>query len=99
MKTLAIIKAITIILGILILTGFILVVVKISEKSQNSKPIIMPPHSDIVLSDEENITTMTPCGDFVCVLVTGEARTSSVFVLDPSSGTLQRRIVFNKSEK
>lgn len=99
MKTVHLAKGITLFLFILILGGFVLIANKISEKSTLSKPKIQTPPTGVALSDEENIESVTSCGDFVCVLVTGKARSSTLFVLDPATGSMQRRISFDKSEK
>lgn len=99
MKTVHIAKAATLVMFILILGGFALIANKISEKSANSKPKMETSPQSIALGDEENITSVTTCGDFACVLVTGQARTSTLFVIDVTTGTIQRRISFDKSEK
>lgn len=99
MKTITVIKTIMGLMALLILAGFILIATKISEKTTNSKVKSTPPITNVHLSDEENVTSMTSCGDFVCLLITGQPRSSTLFVIDPASGSVLRTIPFNKSEK
>lgn len=98
MKALFFIKTAMVIMGLLIIIGFGLIVYKIADKNQTSKVKSALPQKVIPMALGENIISVTPCGEYVCVLVSDQTRTDTLYVLDPKAGHTLNKISFEKQD-
>lgn len=98
MNTLKAIKASMIIMGILIIAAFGLIINKIAQKNEVGNVKSTAAFTQIEIPTEEDISSLSPCGAYACVLATGAARESRLFVINPENGQIVRTVKFIKKD-
>lgn len=94
MKTVTLLKTLTIVMGLVILTGTALVGYKLTDLKQKSKPVEVV-QADISLVFPENITDVEPCGDKLCLMTVGHKQGRRLLIVDPETGRLSSVLTFN----
>ena len=93
MKTLTLLKIITILLAFAIATGLIFVVYKITCFDLKSKPQ-QPIQAEIPLHFPEAINTVLQCGDKLCIMTIGHENGRRLLIIDPHTGKLSSTLTF-----
>ncbi len=94
---LTVIKTAVAVMSALILAGFILVFVKIADRSDKSKIQNGTKNANVALSFGETPVQLAPCGAYACLLTSGgKAR---VLVIDPDKGMIHRVISLSEADE
>ncbi|MDR2902052.1 MAG: hypothetical protein LBU87_02990 [Lactobacillales bacterium] len=92
MKAVFLIKVMVLLMGILILAGFVLIAVKIADNPTKSKPQTQ----QFALGPLETVSQMTPCGQDVCILTDGGEQGHRILVISPEKMTIKGTIDLKK---
>ena len=98
MNTLTAIKASMIAMGILIIAAFGLIIHKIAQKGADSNVKSAVAFTDIEIPLDQDVSHLSPCGEFACVLSNGHARESRLFIINPENGHVVRTLRFIKND-
>ena len=85
MKTLTLLKILTLGLAAAIIAGLCLLTYKITDSSikSNPRPIVQ---STLELSFPETVTMVTACGDRLCLMTAGHESGRRLIIVDPARG-------------
>lgn len=98
MNTLTAIKTCMIIMGILIIAAFGLIVNKIAQKNEIGNVKSTGAVTQIEIPIEQDTLSLSPCGNHACVLASGNARESRLFVINPENGQIMQTVKFIKKD-
>ena len=93
MKTLTLLKITTVVLALLLAGGTGLVAYKITDIRTKSKPLPVNREA-FTLNFPENINTVLPCGDQICLMTIGHEKGHRLLIVNPNTGHVQSVITF-----
>lgn len=96
---LTVIKTAVAVMSALILAGFILVFVKIADRSDKSKIQNGVKNANVALSFGETPVQLAPCGAYACLLTSGGKAKARVLVIDPDKGMIHRVISLSEADE
>ncbi len=96
MKTLTILKTITAIMTLAILTGLTFVVIRVAELRRESKPFA-PKQTTFSLPFPESMTATHPCGDYLCLITVGAESGRRIIIIDPAKGAVTSVITLTET--
>lgn len=86
-------KIITLVLAIALMTGAAFIAYKITGFNPKSKPQSLI-QSEFVLKFPEAVNTTTACGDKLCLMTVGHEDGRRLLIVDPDSGRISSIITF-----
>ena len=95
MKMLTLLKTMTALMALIIIVGTTLVVYKVADLKQKSKPAPLI-QSEFLLAFPETIENMTPCGDRLCLMTAGHQKGRRLIIVDPTAGKIKTIITFKE---
>ena len=98
MKTITLLKILTIVMAFLIVIGFIFVTYKLAEKGQKIKPSSIL-RSEMTLDFPETITEIMPCGERLCLMTEGHEEGKHLIIVNPEKGYITSVITFKEKNK